>query len=218
MNAVHSTGAKEVRAERIREILADYILPVPDGLEHQVRAYMGLLALWQRKLPLTAIQDPEEIVRLHFGESMFALSLVSGTMHGRLADVGSGAGFPGLPLRLAEPGLSVIQIEPNKKKCAFLHEVVRSLRLSGIEIVSSPFESTEIESASLSFVTCRALGRYAAVARWAKDKLKPHGSLLLWLGRQDVVKISALPEWKWGKASQIPGSRARFIFRGVPME
>src|ERR1700739_1060585 len=83
--------------------------------------YLELLKKWNQTIPLTSIEDDREIVARHFGESIFAASSLS-LGRGRLADVGSGAGFPGLPLKIVFPELHVTLVEPNIKKCAFLRE------------------------------------------------------------------------------------------------
>lgn len=208
--------ASQLRPERIRTVLEGYFSPLPDHVEDKVWNYMNLLELWGKRMPLTSIRDPEQIVRLHFGESIFALSLV-GDRHGRLADVGSGAGFPGLALKLAAPDLHVTLIESNKKKCAFLHEVVRELSVREADVVPVPFSSARIEDGSLSFVTCRALGQHQAVMKWATAKLKPHGFALLWLGREDSAQISRTAGWTWDEPRLIPRTTGRFILMGAPM-
>jgi 16S rRNA (guanine527-N7)-methyltransferase len=202
--------------KEIRAILEGYFAPLPSEMEYKVQKYMDLLDTWGRKMPLTSIRDPEEVVRLHFGESIFALSSVE-IANGRLADLGSGAGFPGLALKLAKPDLQVALIEPNKKKSAFLHEVVRSLDMQGTEIVPRGFESAQIPPKSLSFVTCRALGQQDRVLDWAKEKLAPGESVLLWLGQRDCEAIAAKDGWRWSGPALIPGTRGRFVLRGSPI-
>ena len=202
--------------KEIRAILEGYLAPLPVDIEYKVEKYMDLLDTWGCKMPLTSIREPEEVVRFHFGESIFALSLGE-IENGRLADVGSGAGFPGLALKLAKPGMQVTSIEPNKKKCAFLHEVVRTLDLQGTEIVAAGFELSEIREKSLSVVTCRALGERELVLDWAKEKLAPDGSVMLWLGDKDCEAVAATVGWLWDEPALIPGTRARFVLRGAPI-
>ena len=86
-----------------------------------------------RRFSLTTVTDPLEIIRFHFGESLFAAKSLPITK-GRLADVGSGAGFPGLPIRMISPNVDLLLIEPNLKKVAFLAEVIRSLDLNRTEV------------------------------------------------------------------------------------
>lgn len=204
-----------MQLERIRAILEDYLSPVPGGIEEKVCKYLEVLDLWARKMPLTSVRDHERVVRFHFGESIFAVSLMRHGSEGRLADVGSGAGFPGLAIGLALPSLSTVLIESNRKKCAFLQEVIRSVSAIKAEVISAPFEMAKIAPASLSFVTCRALGGHEAVLEWAREKLQPGGSVLLWLGREHAEKIRRKSDWRWDHPALIPGSRERFILKGA---
>lgn len=204
-----------METERIRLILEDYLSPVPSGLDEGVCKYLELLDLWGRRMPLTSVRDHEQVIRFHFGESIFAISLMGDKLDGRLADVGSGAGFPGLAIELARPSLFTALIESNRKKCAFLHEVIRSLSIARAEVIPSPFETAEIAKASLSFVSCRAVGRHEAVLGWAKEKLQPGGSVLLWLGRGDATKICDRSDWRWDDPALIPGTSDRFVLKGA---
>lgn len=168
-------------------------------------------------MPLTSLRDPEEIVRFHFGESIFACTLFNGGLNGRLADVGSGAGFPGLAIKLFKRSISAALIESNKKKCAFLHEVVRSLDLKDVAVLPSRFELAAIPAASVDFITCRALAEHDAILEWARTKLAPGGSVLLWLAMEGCAGVSSSPGWRWDRPALIPGTRGRFILRGVPV-
>ena len=107
-----------------------------------VREYVSLLLMWNQSISLTTVTDPDEIISRHFGESMFAAKLIS-VENCRLADVGTGAGFPGLPLKILSPTLDLVLIESNKKKYAFLSEVVRSLGLKSVEVLPERFEMRE---------------------------------------------------------------------------
>lgn len=202
-------------ARRIRELLEVYDSPLPRRIATDIQKYMELLALWSKKVNLTAIQDPEEIVRLHFGESIFAFSL-GVPQYGRLADVGTGAGFPGVALKLAAPEISIILIEPNKKKCAFLHEMVRKLDLRGVHIIPEQFERAGIPEKSIDAITCRALGIDKSLLEWSRRTLATGGSLFLWLGGEDSRKVSEIGGWKWEASRRIPGGRERNIIKGRP--
>lgn len=170
--------------------------------------------MWGRKIALTTISNEEDVIRFHFGESIFALSLES-FEHGRLADVGSGAGFPGLAIKLLRPNLPVTLLEPNKKKCAFLNEVARKLQLSNVEVLPVPFEASRILPNELGFVTARALGRISDLLSWSGVTLHHGGRILLWLGAEDAEKTAQIPSWHWLQV-QIPGTVKRRILFGSP--
>lgn len=200
---------------RIRQILGQYHPLMPEGIELQVAKYMNLLASWGKKMSLTTIREPEEVVRVHFGESIFALSL-GPLPKGRLADVGTGAGFPGLALKLAVPDFSLVLVEPNKKKCAFLHEVVRTLGLTDVSVMPFPFRSAGINENSLASVTTRALAVDKAFLSWSQSVLEPSGRIFLWLGERDCRIVASFDGWRWNAPRLIPGSRRRYILRGTP--
>src|SRR6202521_1577815 len=93
--------------ETIVRALGEFQLTASDKQVLQIQQYMNLLLTWNEKINLTAIRDPLEILNRHFCESMYAASTVP-VEDGRLADVGSGAGFPGLPLKIIRPELEVM--------------------------------------------------------------------------------------------------------------
>lgn len=95
----------------------------------QLALYLDLLLKWNARTNLTAIRDPEEIVRRHFGESLFLGNRVITGQTNSLLDFGSGAGFPGIPIQLLHPTLHVTLAESQGKKSAFLREVTRALKL-----------------------------------------------------------------------------------------
>ena len=118
---------------------------------------MKLLLAWNDKVNLTAIRDPLEILYRHFCECMYAATAVP-FQNGRLADIGSGGGFPGLPLKILVPELEVFLVESNVKKATFLAEVVRNLELTNTRVLVSRYEELSEEIAPLDFVCSRALG------------------------------------------------------------
>lgn len=206
-----------ISQDAIRAILAAYLTPLPDGIESKVQKYIELIEKWGEKIPLTSVRDPVEMLRFHFGESIFALSLGE-ISRGRLADVGSGAGFPGIALKLARPGLPVTLIEPNRKKCAFLHEVIRTLALEDVQVASSGYESSGIDAGSVDTVVSRALGEQGKILRWAKRILMRDGSVLLWVGKGECERVVKNKDWHWEEPALIQGTKARFILRGSPVK
>ena len=181
----------------------------------QIREYLRLLRKWNQTLNLTSIRDPAEMVSRHFGESMFAASKMP-VEKGRLAALGTGAGFPGLALKIICPELHVYLIESNNKKCAFLAEVVRALSLKGVDILPKRFEQVKLESSSFDLVTARALGGFSQILGWAKTALKERGHALLWLGGEDTTRISKATGWMWQSAIRIPESQQRYLLIGRP--
>lgn len=203
-----------IPAPKIQDLLQPYYHDVPLDICDKMQLYMNLLSMWGRKIALTTITNDEDVVRFHFGESIFALSLEN-FEHGRLADVGSGAGFPGLAIRLLCPKLTMTLLEPNKKKCAFLNEVTRKLELSGVDVLSVGFEDSQIRPNVLQFVTARALGRIDDLLSWSRSTLSGEGRVILWLGAEDAESTARIPDWHWIQ-SAIPDTARRKIIAGTP--
>src|SRR5260370_7845710 len=114
---------------------------------------------WNEKISLRAIREPLEILYRHFCESMYAAVAVP-LERGRLADVGSGGGFPGLPLKIIRPDLQVFLVESNIKKVTFLAEVIRELGLKDAQVLARRYEELGEEVAPLDYVFSRALGQF----------------------------------------------------------
>lgn len=188
----------------------------PDSFQcAAIRTYISLLLRWNQKISLTTVVDPMEILRFHFGESFFAAWSVP-IENGRLADVGSGAGFPGLALAIVLPELSVSLIESNTKKAAFLAELARELKLRDVDVIRQRFEQVLPNLGKFDFVTARALGNYGDLLGWAHGGLDNWGRLVLWLGEDECRRISANPSFTWHEPLHVPGSKRRFILVGAP--
>ena len=205
----------ELSNQRISELLAPFGVELSGRQYDQVREYMRILLKWNQLVSLTAIEDPAEIISRHFGESMFLGSLLP-VENGRLADVGSGAGFPGLALKILYPNLHTVLIDSNNKKCAFLSELAGALELTGVQIRSSRFEDIPAEVIDASIITARAVGGFNSLLKWSSKSLVPRGHLALWVGGEDTTRISATIGWTWQPAIRIPESQRRFILIGRP--
>lgn len=197
----------------VQATLKPYGVTASDLLCDQIRTYIDLLLRWNQKTSLTTITDPAEILRLHFGESLFAAGTVP-IRHGRLADVGSGAGFPAVPIRMVSENLGVILVESNQKKATFLAEVVRALYLKNVDVRRSRMNDVDLTQEKVDFVSARALGIDDDFLKWSHSALKSRGSVVLWLGAADASGISQNAGWKWSDPIRIPQSDRRVILRG----
>jgi len=205
---------KELSSADIASLLAPYHVAPNHQLIERIRAYIRLLLSWNRRISLTTVTDPIEIVKFHFGESLFAVSALP-VENCRLADVGSGAGFPGMPLAMAIPGLQVTLIESNAKKVACLFEVVRRTELSNVNVVRSRMEDFAATE-PFDSICARAVGKHASLMRWARHNLNPKGRLVLFLGEEDTDEVRESSGWNWESPAKIPGSVHRFILSGSP--
>jgi len=194
--------------EQVSAALEPFGDPLSDAQLRSITDYVSLLCFWNRRVSLTAITDPIEIVIHHFGESIFARRLLrSGS--GRLADVGTGAGFPGLALKIARPELRVTLLEPNHKKIAFLKELLRC-RFEDLTVS----HRTEDQFA---YICSRAMGSYKSLLGWARQALAVDGNLILWVGENDSIRLVRTPGWNWSPPVLIPGSKRRLLVSGSPI-
>jgi len=131
--AATSLSTREIAAE-----LAPFGVELSEPALAQLSTYLELLLRWNRRVNLTGLRQPRHIVRRLFGESLYLSRLVE--LRGWLVDVGSGAGFPGLALKLVAPDLRVTLIEARQRKCAFVKEVVRECGFYAIDVVTERFE------------------------------------------------------------------------------
>ena len=197
----------------IRRALEEFKLPSYDDQILQIQQYIKILLAWNDKVNLTAIRDPLEILYRHFCESMFAgVSVPVET--GRLADVGSGGGFPGLPLKILRPGLRVFLVESNLKKATFLAEVTRELGLTDTQVLVRRYEELGEEIAPLDFVCSRALGDFPAFLKWAHSEQIAAKKVILWIGARDLPEIQKMDTWGWREPISVPNSLQRLLVVG----
>ncbi len=147
------------------------------------RRYFRELVEWNRAVNLTAIVDPHEVAARHFLDSLSVARVIpnEALAGGSLLDVGSGAGFPGLPLKIAWPGLSVTLLESVGKKTAFLRHVVEVLGLDGVEVENGRAETLAHEPRlreSFDVVVSRAVAHMAALAELTLPFCKTGGILV----------------------------------------
>jgi 16S rRNA (guanine527-N7)-methyltransferase len=204
---------KDLSDRVILEELRNYGVSGTTEICSAIRAYIPLLLHWNRSISLTTVTDPLDIVRFHFGESMFAASALS-NRNGRLADVGSGAGFPGIPLNLVIPNLCIVLIESNAKRAAFLAEAIRELGLKRAEVFRGRFDDFTLVAPGFDVITARALGMHEKLIKWSRAAINVGGSLVLWLGAADAAQVSMQESWRWRNPLPIPGSRSRTILIG----
>jgi len=197
----------------ISRAMREYNLSATSDQVVQVQLYLRLLLTWNTKVNLTAIQDPLEILYRHFCESMYAADAVP-LQNGRLADIGSGAGFPGLPLKILRPQLDLHLVEANVKKATFLAEVIRELVLRDVRVVVSRYEDLGEEVAPLDFVCTRAVGGFPGLLSWAKSERVGAKHVVLWIGGRDLEDVRTREGWSWREPIPIPHSLRRFILVG----
>ena len=200
--------------EKIRRAFSEFEFAVDDQQVLQIQQYMKLLLTWNDKVNLTAIRDPLEILYRHFCECMYAAVAVP-VERGRLADVGSGGGFPGLPLKIMRPELQVFLIESNLKKATFLAEVIRELELTSTQVIVGRYEELGEEIAPLDFVCSRALGEFVPFLEWALSDQLATKQVILWIGARDLPELQKIQTWNWREPLPVPQSLRRLLLVGT---
>ena len=174
---------------KLIEALATMALPHDDVRVGRWLGYLALLLKWNQAYNLTAIRDPAEMLTRHLLDSLAMAPLWTDT---ELADMGAGAGLPGLPLAILHPERRVVLIESNGKKTRFMREVKRSLGLDHVEVVEARAEAYR-PPAPLAAATARAVASITELAGWCRDWLAPGGRLLAMKGPGHAEELAAIP-------------------------
>ena len=208
-----TTNAAPLSADAIKKALREFKIEATTEQIALIQRYMSLLLAWNEKINITAIRDPLEMLYRHFCESMYAAVAVP-LQGGRLADVGSGGGFPGLALKIIRPGLQAFLIESNVKKATFLAEVVRELAIADTRVLVSRYEELGEEITPVDFACSRALGEFEKFLNWAGSERVAASQVVLWTGGRDVEEIRKIRGWGWREPVPIPHSLQRFLLVG----
>src|ERR1700693_4614200 len=185
-----------VNYSSVQEALKPFGVPLTPALADSLRQYLALLLRWNQKINLTASSDLDEILQRHIGESLFGARFLP-EVPGTIYDVGSGAGFPGLPIKLARPEWELVLVESDHRKAAFLSEAVRVLNLGRARVLVERFDRLPTAPPLADVIMARALGQYPVLLDWSKRALRPSGRVLLWLGSRDAAILSQVRGWLW---------------------
>jgi 16S rRNA (guanine527-N7)-methyltransferase len=180
----------------------------------QTSIYVDVLLQWNARVNLTSVRRAEDIVTRHFGESFFAADqlLQAGPVKSAI-DLGSGAGFPGVPFAMLAPQTHVTLIESHGKKAVFLNEVVRKLVLSNVNIFS---QRAENYPGMAELVTMRAVENFSRAAVLALKLVEPGGRLALMIGdaqRGEAVYVGKNISWQ--EPIALPGGHSRILLIGT---
>lgn len=158
----------------------------------QFMIYLSQLLQWNRVTNLTSITDPEKIVIKHFVDSLTALAATAFPSQAVVIDVGAGAGFPGLPLKIARRDLHLVLIEPVKKKCSFLNSITGLLKLSDVSIFPGSLHQyvSQVKFAAADIMVVRAL-RFDEIQEQAELLLKKMAKVILY--RTQLIGTDSIP-------------------------
>jgi 16S rRNA (guanine527-N7)-methyltransferase len=198
--------------------IAQLLQPFIQLDEMRLRAtskYIDLLLKWNARINLTAIRDPNEIVQRHFGESFFAAKymLAQGQLLETAIDLGSGAGFPGVPLAILAPEVQVTLIESQQKKATFLKELGYSLELKNVKVFGGRGESY---MGTADLVMLRAVEKFDQALPMAVRLTALNRWIVLMIGSGQVELAKKLvAEIEWSDPIQIPNGHSRNLLIGT---
>lgn len=176
-------------AARLAAGVAELGIDVGPDVQKKLLAYLELMAKWNRVYNLTALRNPGEWVTHHLLDSLSVLPHISGPV---VADVGSGAGLPGLVLAMARPDWQVVSVEAVDKKAAFQRQVAAELALTNVRVEGHRVEEVRLEGGADTVVS-RAFSSLADFVSLTRHLLKPGGHWAAMKGRLPQEEIAALP-------------------------
>jgi len=157
----------------------------------QLNEYIATLLLWRTRISLTTASTPAHVIEEHLADSLAVIPQIP--PHAHLADIGSGAGFPGLVVAMVRPDVDVLLIESRRKRCSFLREVIRQTRLGNARVIEGRVESLSDELAGkIDVTTARALGSVAELVEISRPLLRPGGHAIAMKGprgREEAIEV-----------------------------
>ena len=182
----------ELREFTIRSI-KELGLTVGEIHAEQFMRYLAHLIEWNKAINLTAIVDPKKIINKHFVDSLVGLVATSFPKNGMVLDVGSGGGFPGIPLKIMRSDIRLTLVEPVQKKCSFLNSVIGLLKLQDVSTFCGTIEQYAKQPLSDIFdvVVVRAL-KYEDIRKHLPALLNSRGKVVLY--RTEIIKNKDIGE------------------------
>ncbi len=166
---------------QLKEALSDRKIELDEKMCGQLDLYARYLKEYNEKVNLTAITDYEEVLDKHFYDSLL---LYDRKLEGTLADVGTGAGFPGVVLKIVIPDLRVVLLEPIGKRCVFLHSLIEKLDLKGIEVVQERGEDHSLNHReAYDYVTARAVSNLNSLIEVCGAMVRKEGYFICLRGK-----------------------------------
>jgi 16S rRNA (guanine527-N7)-methyltransferase len=176
-------------ADQLEEGLSQLPIDITPEATEKLVAYLQLLIKWNKTYNLTAVRNPTAMVTRHLLDSLAVLPYLP---HGRILDVGSGAGLPGLPLAVANPHQDFFLIDSQIKKTRFLRQVCHHLNLNNVRIVHNRVERFKYPSKFTGIIS-RAFSSLSDFVVKSRHLCHPHGQFLALKGHYPVAELALLP-------------------------
>lgn len=176
----------------MRELIAKYIPRADDAQAEKFIRYFELLVLWNQKMNLTAITEPEEVVAKHFADSLLPADLIP--LNARCIDVGTGAGFPGVPLLIMRPDLHMTLLDSLAKRLTFLEELMPELGIARVPLLHARAEDAGRDNGlrgKFDIALTRAVASAPALLEWTIPLLKVGGASLMYKGPKAEEELAS---------------------------
>lgn len=177
-------------SENLKIALEEYNLKYSDDMLQKFALFYNFLTEWNKKVNLTAITEENEFIRKHLLDSLSAITLID---KGKILDIGAGAGFPGIPLKIYQENLNITLMDALQKRINFLEEVIRELKLNNISTLHARAEDAAKTDLRESFdtVISRAVASLPTLLEYALPFLKDGGKFIAWKGSKTNEEINS---------------------------
>lgn len=215
----------------LKKALARWEVSLPKDGEDYFQIYLNELSLWNARINLTALKEPKHIALGHFADSLAPMIIdkVFSAKHAHAIDIGTGAGFPGLPLKVINPDWRMSLVDSIGKKCDFLRAVVGAMELNRVDVLQKRSEELGLEKdhrEKYDFAFARALSSLSTLIEYGLPFLKIDGLLIAHRGRtaaDEASRVNVALEELGGEIAEVRhyeipelgGSRALVVIRKV---
>lgn len=167
-------------------------------------AFIKLIEKWNKSYNLTAVRDREDMVRLHILDSLAILPFIEGD---RIADIGTGAGLPGIPLAIFLPNVKFTLVDSNSKKTRFVQQAILELRLDNVSVIHSRVENMHVDEC-FSSVIMRAFSNLQDIIALTRHLISNQGIVLAMKGQNPIEELTSLTEQYTVLPIKVPGVEA----------
>jgi 16S rRNA (guanine(527)-N(7))-methyltransferase RsmG len=196
-------------AQTLIELAPAFDLDLDNCVVDLLTRHYALMLKWSSKINLTTLIKPTEAAQFHYLESLYSSKFID-TRNGSLVDIGSGAGFPGIPLAVFEPNMNVVLIESNTRKSVFLDQAARILGLRNVTVFCGHYQNCPRRDASV--LVCRALDRFEEAISDLLSFGQACGQVVFFTGSELATVLEGLDLSTWNcERKQIPLSESRLL-------